>query len=117
LLNEIFERADLEDVEVDLQLLDQAGEIEVIPPRPEDERAAHWIDPSLAGMRGEQYRIVGIGLRPGQHRLVPGPHRIHCRAKIFHVDLPAAGEPRQVEHDRLDPLVISRGAHGADHVA
>ncbi len=115
--DEILVGSDLVDVRRDLEAFKQRPEIRLAAARTHYESPAKGIDPALAGMGGQQHPIVDIGRSIGQHRLLRGAHRIHCRADFLQVNQPAAGKFGQIEHHRLDPVIAGCGADRPGDVA
>ena len=105
------------DVGGDAVALEQFAEIELFAARPLEHRTAQRIDPDFARVRGEHQRIVGIGDGVGEHRLVGCAEPVERRGDRVQVNLPAAKEQREVERDRLDPLVGGRPVDRIDDVA
>ncbi len=101
----------------DLELLEQLCVVKVLAARPDNQRAAQRIQPDLAGMGGEQQRIVMIERGMGQHRLLRRAHRIKRFADLLQIDHAAAGELAEIEHHGLDPVIARPGPKRADDVA
>ena len=73
--------------------------------------------PDFGGMRGEHHPVIDVGSGISQHRLLGSADLVHRRADFFHVDQPAAGELRQIEHDHLDMIIGGGQLQRAHHVA
>ena len=109
--------ADLVDACVHLELVKQARVIEPLAPGPGNHCAAQRVDPNLAGMRGEQHAVVGIGGGIGQHGLFRGAHPVERFADRLHMHLSAAEETVEIEHHGRNPFVSGSFVKRVDHVA
>ena len=100
-----------------LESVEQLAIIQAVTAGADHEGAAQRINPDLAGMRGQQHRIIGITHRPGQHRLFGGADLVQRRANFAHRNLPAAHELGQIEHHRLDPVIRGSALQRLHNVA
>ena len=105
------------DARVHVKVLEQFAKIEIAAAGPCDGRAAERIYPDFAGMAGQEQRIIGIGGREAQHRLVRRANAVDRFANILQMDLPTAQKTVEIEHHGGDALVPRRRVQRADEIA